>query len=172
MQADNAHAEHGHGHHHVTPFWTMLFVFIALVFLTVVTVLTAKYVHIPGHGNLILALFIACTKGLLVAGFFMHLVYDDKMNTVVGASTIFCVALFLGFTLLDLSARDSVDRLQGTEIVAGGSKQHVKTVIESAHAAEGNHDGEHAGDGEHGDDAAHAGEDQAGEGGAMDAEDH
>jgi cytochrome c oxidase subunit 4 len=158
MQAEHTHDDHGQGHVHVTPFWPMLIVFVTLVVLTVVTVLTAKYVDIPGNGNLILAMFIACVKGLLVAGFFMHLVYDDKMNTVVLASCLFCVALFVGFSLLDLGSRDTVDRLQDGEIVAGGTSQVVQQAAEAAHAAEGNHDGDaHAADGAEGEhDAAAA----------------
>ncbi len=140
MQLEHTQDDHGHGHVHVTPFWPMLIVFVTLLVLTVTTVLTAKFVDIPGHGNLILAMFIACIKGLLVAGFFMHLVWDDKMNTVVLISTLFFVALFIGIVLLDMGARDSVDRIQSGEIVAGGTREIVRNAGEAGHADDGNHD--------------------------------
>ncbi len=119
---DESHQHDGdHGHHvHVTPFWTMTIVFVALLVLTVVTVLTAKFVDLPGNGNLILALFLAGLKGLLVAGFFMHLVYDNAMNTIVSVSTMFAVILFFALTLIDLGTRGMHDTIESGEIVAGG----------------------------------------------------
>lgn len=110
-----------HEHVHVTPFWPMFNVFIALCALTVITVLTAKYVDLPGTGNLILALFLAIFKGTLVAGWFMHLRYDKGMNLVVVFATIFGVVLFLALTMMDIAYRDVVDKNQASEIHPGGN---------------------------------------------------
>ena len=124
----------------------MLFVLIALLFLTVLTALTAHYIDI-GPLNFPLAMLIACTKALLVFGFFMHLFYDKLINTVVVISCLFAVTLFIGFSVLDLTSRDRIDRIQAGEITAGGTDQTVQKAIDAGHAAE--HDAEHAeGEGE------------------------
>ena len=121
MAHDHDHGHDDHGHHvHVTPFWPMTIVFAVLIVLTVVTVFTAKYVDLGGSWNLVLALVIACTKGALVAGFFMHLVYDKAMNTVVVIASLFAVLLFFVLTMLDLGTRGAHDIIEEGEIVVGG----------------------------------------------------
>lgn len=122
---------HGHDHVHVTPFWPMTIVFAALLFLTVLTALTAHYIDIPGTGNLLLALFIASLKAILVAAWFMHLRYDTKMNTVVVVSTMFAVVLFIGLTMLDLRSRAVTDRLDAGEIVPGGTREITRNAAEA-----------------------------------------
>ena len=136
----HGHTHEGEPHVHVTPFWTMLFVLIALVFLTITTVLTAIYVDI-GALNFPLAMLIAIVKATLVFGFFMHLFYDKLINSVVVLSCLFAVALFIGLSVVDLTSRHHIDRVQQGEIAAGGSDQVVQKAIESGHAAE--HDAEH-----------------------------
>jgi len=123
LASEEAHSEE---HHHVTPFWTMFWVFVLLLGLTVFTVYTAKYVYLPGHGNLILALVIASVKAILVAAFFMHLKYDKGMNSVVVFVTVFALVLFLGLTLIDLKSRALVTRVEAGEIVEGGDKHYIR----------------------------------------------
>ncbi|MFI4854409.1 MAG: cytochrome C oxidase subunit IV family protein [Phycisphaerales bacterium JB065] len=115
-----------HGHHvHVTPLLPMVLVFGALLCLTALTLWTAKaeYFYVSNSVNLVVALVIAGIKGLLVAGFFMHLVYDKAMNTVIVVATLFAVVLFLTLTLVDLSTQDIVDKTEKGEIAIGGSVQ-------------------------------------------------
>ncbi|MCB1257996.1 MAG: cytochrome C oxidase subunit IV family protein [Microthrixaceae bacterium] len=137
----------------------------------VLAVLTAIEIALPElldngkiYGPLLIALMLI--KFVLVAGFFMHLIYDDKMNTVVLGATMFCVALFIGLSLVDLGSRSVVDRVQHGEIVAGGTKQIVLNAAEAAHAQEGNHEdaGAHEGDaeGEAAAEGEHATEEDAG----------
>lgn len=137
------HAHEGEHHVHETPFWTMFFCLIALLFLTVLTALTAHYVDI-GPLNFPLAMLIAFTKALLVFGFFMHLFYDKLINTVVVVSCLFAVSLFIGISILDLTSRDRIDRIQSGEIVEGGTDQVVQAAIDAGHAE--HHDAEHAED--------------------------
>jgi cytochrome c oxidase subunit 4 len=85
-----------HFSHHVRRY---LFVFYALLFGTIVTVLAS---YIPfGHRavNIGVALFIACGKAFLVAGYFMHLVSEKKMIYGILAFTAFFFAGLMALTL-------------------------------------------------------------------------
>jgi cytochrome c oxidase subunit 4 len=74
------------------PLKAMIFVFIALLVLTVITVL-ASYLHMLSTGPAIaLALFIAVIKGSLVAAYFMHLIDEKKLVYWV---LIMCVLFFI-----------------------------------------------------------------------------
>lgn len=121
-QPSTGHEAQGHdGHHvHVTPLWPMVGTFVALIVLTVLTVVTAKGLYFGNAINLTIALIIAGTKAVLVAAFFMHLLYDKAMNTVIVVSTMFAVVLFISLTLLDLGTRDMADAIEEGEIVPGG----------------------------------------------------
>ncbi len=92
-----AHA-HDNYAHHVRRY---LFVFYALLFGTIVTVLAS---YIPfGHRaiNIGVALFIACGKAFLVAGYFMHLISERKMIYGIMGFTAF---FFIGLMFLTLGA--------------------------------------------------------------------
>ena len=93
--ASPAH-EHEHFSHHVRRY---LFVFYALLFGTIVTVLAS---YIPfGHRsiNIAVALFIATGKAFLVAGYFMHLISERKMIYGILGFTAF---FFFGLMFLTL----------------------------------------------------------------------
>jgi cytochrome c oxidase subunit 4 len=75
-----------------------------LVFLTIVTVLTAKFVDL-GDYNLHLAMFIASIKATVVLGWFMHLKYDGMMNRVIAVCGVAFLFLFVGFSYIDLFYR-------------------------------------------------------------------
>lgn len=120
------HGAHHDGHHvHVTPFMPMLIVFGALLCLTALTLWTAKaeYFYVSNSVNLTIALIIAGLKGVLVAAFFMHLLYDKAMNTVIVVATLFAAVLFLTLTLVDIGTQDLVDKTEKGEIAVGGSVQ-------------------------------------------------
>src|SRR5437899_3780556 len=76
-----------------------LFVFYALLFGTVITV-AASYIPF-GHRavNIGVALFIACGKAFLVAGYFMHLVSERKMIYGILAFTAFFFVCLMFITL-------------------------------------------------------------------------
>ncbi len=74
-----------------------LFVFYALLFGTLVTV-GASYIPFGNHAvNIAVALFIACGKASLVAGYFMHLISERKMIYGIMA---FTAVFFLGLMFL------------------------------------------------------------------------
>src|SRR5215470_12157655 len=87
-----------HFSHHVRRY---LYVFYALLFGTLITVLAS---YIPfGHRaiNIGVALVIACGKAFLVAGYFMHLISERKMIYGIMAFTAF---FFVGLMALTLWA--------------------------------------------------------------------
>lgn len=74
-----------------------LFVFYALLFGTLVTV-GASYIPFGNHAvNIGVALFIACCKASLVAGYFMHLISERKM---IYGIMVFTAVFFIGLMFL------------------------------------------------------------------------
>ena len=89
-------------------------VWVALMVLTVVTVLTGR-MHLPNFG-LLLALVIATVKGTLVALYFMHLAEHQGANRlIIGVSVLF-VALLIGFSLMDTATRQPLSNAQGSRL--------------------------------------------------------
>jgi cytochrome c oxidase subunit 4 len=80
-----------------------IFVFVALLIFTVITVATGR-VDL-GAWNLPIALVIATTKGTLVALFFMHLADHKGANRLVFGVSILFVLLLLFFTMADFGTR-------------------------------------------------------------------
>ena len=91
----------GHAHDVKAEVRRYLIVFAALVVGTIVTVL-ASYIDLGHHYNIILALIIACVKGFLVAGFFMHLVSERIMIYTILIATVFFFAGLMYLTLWSL----------------------------------------------------------------------
>ena len=96
-------SEHSHESHigHVLPLSLLVKVFGALVFLTIVTVITGQ-MELWGI-DLALAMVIATTKASLVCLFFMHLKYDKPFHGLILLFSVLIVGIFLVFTALDLS---------------------------------------------------------------------
>ncbi|MBD3223164.1 MAG: cytochrome-c oxidase [Caldithrix sp.] len=93
-------------HHHITPLKTYLGVAVGLFILTVVTV-AVSFLDF-GPFNLVVALLIAAIKGSLVALFFMHLLYDNKLFGAIFSISIAFVAIFIILTMFDTMGRDMV----------------------------------------------------------------
>ena len=82
--------------HHVKRY---LFVFYALIVGTVITV-AASWAHIDSVAlTVAIALFIACVKGFLVAGYFMHLISERKMIYGILTATVFFFAALMYLTI-------------------------------------------------------------------------
>lgn len=99
--ADN----HNHDHAsfaHPAPIKLLLGVFFALIFLTILTVVTAG--QLPHPFGLYVAFFIATLKALLVMLFFMHMFWDKSFNTIVFMSSFLFALLFVSMTLMDTKA--------------------------------------------------------------------
>lgn len=72
---------------------TYISVFVALMFLTIVTV-AISYLHLPPAQAVIVALIVASIKGTLVAAYFMHLINEKK--------AILCTLLLTAFFFIIL----------------------------------------------------------------------
>ena len=102
------HNDHDHGFAHPVPLKLLLAVFFALIFLTILTVLTAGL--LPKPFGFHLAMTIATIKGFLVMAFFMHMWWEKLFNIVAFVSSFFFLALFIVLTLLDTGEyQDSID---------------------------------------------------------------
>ena len=90
--------------HHVKRY---LFVFYMLIIGTIATVL-ASWMHIDSVAiTVAIALFIACVKGFLVAGYFMHLISEKKMIYGILIATIFFFAGLMYLTIWSMN-KDSL----------------------------------------------------------------
>jgi cytochrome c oxidase subunit 4 len=120
--AHEGHAGHDHDHDghddddgavHVhiasTPFY--IGIFLALIFLTFMTVKVSYYDF--GSANIIIAMLIATMKATLVAAFFMHLRHDKLFNTLAFLGSFLFLAIFILLTYDDLGKRGEVDPAYG-----------------------------------------------------------
>jgi cytochrome c oxidase subunit 4 len=92
--------------HVVTPVKTYVFVFLALLVGTLLTVLASE-VDL-GWANNIVAMTIAITKALLVLYFFMELRHSTRMTALTAAAGFFWLVLMLGLFMMDYGTRMSV----------------------------------------------------------------
>jgi cytochrome c oxidase subunit 4 len=98
----NSHSEHDRMEHAgAARYWV---VWVALLAGTAATFLLSR-VHLPSPFNLLVALFIACTKSALVVLFFMHLWDHGGANRLVFATSIVFVTLLIGLVVLDNATR-------------------------------------------------------------------
>jgi cytochrome c oxidase subunit IV len=90
-----AHGEAQHREHHEHGLGRYVVIWLALLVLTVVTVVTGKIDL--GAANIYVAMLIACTKATLVVLFFMHLLDTGNVNKLIFVvSVIFSVVLVIG----------------------------------------------------------------------------
>ena len=87
---------------HLVPWQLLLATCIALIVLTVVTVM-AIWVDL-GPLNLWIAMVIATIKACLVVMYFMHLRWDRPFNVLAFCGSLVFVALFIGLALTDFNA--------------------------------------------------------------------
>lgn len=80
---------------HLKTYW---FVFVGLLFLTVVTV-AISYYHLPIHLAVLVAMFVASIKASLVALFFMHL---NSEKTIIYATIGMTFIAFLFCMLIPI----------------------------------------------------------------------
>jgi cytochrome c oxidase subunit IV len=78
-------------------------IFFLLLFFTGVTVWVAS--RDWGAYNTPIALTIAVTKALLVALWFMHIKYSNRLTQIVVASGLFWLVIMVALTMFDFSTR-------------------------------------------------------------------
>jgi cytochrome c oxidase subunit 4 len=91
--------EHHEGLAHISPWQTLVWVWVVLMALTILTVM-ATWVNL-GTFNILIALGIAVIKGTLVVMYFMHLKFDRAFNVYVFTFCLAFAAFFIGMLMLD-----------------------------------------------------------------------
>lgn len=119
---------------HILPLGLYLKVGGILLALTVVTVWVAQFDL--GAINLFVAMLIACVKATLVALFFMHLKYTNRLYAVILIIALLMVAIFIVFTMFDTMGRGRVYEIKSSPIdpraVIYERAQPVDTVSDSS----------------------------------------
>lgn len=113
MSEKTAHAHvpvaaHGEEHDHASfahpmPVNKLVAVFVALVFLTILTVVISENADrlMLGRFEVWVSMGIAIIKASLVIFFFMHLLYDKPFNKMIFFAAFFFIFMFVGITLMD-----------------------------------------------------------------------
>lgn len=91
---------------HILPKKVYWGVFWALMVLTVITVVVSNFNF--GSMNIVIAMFIASIKAGLVAMYFMHLKYENKLLWVYVTFPLFLLALLILGIFIDNPFRDVV----------------------------------------------------------------
>lgn len=97
----------GENRPHVLPLRVYLGVGLALLILTALTVLVAS--KDLGEWNIVVALFIAGVKAVLVLLFFMHVLYDNKLFATVLSVGIGIFIVFIVLTMADTQRRGELN---------------------------------------------------------------
>lgn len=125
---------------HVLPLSLLLKVFIALVGLTVLTVITGQ-MELFGM-DLAIAMVIATVKASLVCLIFMHLKWDKPFHGMIFLFSVMIVGLFLAFLTLDTGQYQAdIREMKADEIHALGldvvqpEEAHVETAGHEPEAA-------------------------------------
>ena len=94
--SEDDHGSEGHDFAHPMSVQTLLAVFFALTFLTVITVAQASFDF--GAFEVATVMFIATIKAVLVMAFFMHMIADKPFNAIIFIGSFVFVGLFVIFT--------------------------------------------------------------------------
>ncbi len=125
------HTAHGEGHHHhITPLSHYFAVFGALLVLTAVTVGIAQFDF--GAANTLIAMLVATVKASMVALIFMHLLYDDRLNSLTFMFGLLFVALFFIFVLSDVYSRGYIDPVRDNHYLKDEQVAQLRLEAEQA----------------------------------------
>lgn len=94
---------HDHTEEHHTGLKEYAAVCLALFVLTAVTVYIAKFDF--GDFNIVVAMLIASIKASIVALYFMHLKFEDKLTWIYALYPLFLLFLLIGFTIMETFTR-------------------------------------------------------------------
>ncbi len=109
---------------------TTMMVFAALAFLTAATVGVA-YLDLPGAAGTIVALVVAATKIVLIAGFFMHLKDEGRLLKYGFAVSLLLVMILIVFVLPDIGIHEmELKQRQSTDAAAVA---HFDGVAKAGH---------------------------------------
>ncbi|MCB8994543.1 MAG: cytochrome C oxidase subunit IV family protein [Bacteroidales bacterium] len=85
--------------HHIVPYRTFLFILLALLALTSISVEVTR-INL-GTLTVTIALLIAAIKSSLVLSIFMHLKFDNKMYSLMAIAVILLIGVVIFITFLD-----------------------------------------------------------------------
>ena len=108
-------------HHHVN----YLYIFFALVLLTIATVLVAFHRFHNEVANLLLALLIASIKATLVAMFFMHLKFEGKLIYLIFFVPLVLCMLLICALIPDILMTDPVNHPHSSSLHLFNAVQHL-----------------------------------------------
>ena len=91
--------------HHIVPYKFHIGIWVGLIILTIMTVLVSVMGISLVAFSVITALIIACAKAVVVANYFMHLKYDNKIITLLMGVTMLLFVVFIAFTAIDYITR-------------------------------------------------------------------
>ena len=94
---------HDHTEEHHTGLRGYAAVCLALFVLTAVTVYVAKFDF--GDLNIVVAMVIASIKASIVALYFMHLKFEDKLTWIYALYPLFMLFLLIGCTIMETFTR-------------------------------------------------------------------
>ena len=95
---------HEHSEHHDIGPKTLIYVWVALTIMTVITVYVAT-VDFGRALNIIVAMVIASIKASIVAYYFMHLKFEDKLTWVYALYPMFLLFLLIATTIMETFTR-------------------------------------------------------------------
>jgi cytochrome c oxidase subunit 4 len=99
---------------HITPLKVYITVGLTLLIFTGLTVIISR-IHL-GAWNAIVALGIASIKALLVALFFMHLLYDRKIYMIIVSIALVMLGILIALTMADILRRGDIYEFQAGPI--------------------------------------------------------
>jgi cytochrome c oxidase subunit 4 len=91
--------------HHVVSYKFLAGIWLGLIILTAMTVLISVLGTNLVAFSVVTALIIATAKVTVVANYFMHLKYDNKVLAVIMGLTMFLFIVFIGLTAFDYLTR-------------------------------------------------------------------
>ncbi|MCY3625227.1 MAG: cytochrome C oxidase subunit IV family protein [Candidatus Dadabacteria bacterium] len=94
---------HDHTEEHHTGLREYAAVCLTLFVLTAVTVYVAKFDF--GDFNIVIAMLVASVKAAIVALYFMHLKFEDKLTWIYALYPLFLLFLLIGFTIMETFTR-------------------------------------------------------------------
>ncbi len=109
---------------HIVPARVYAMVSVALIMLTVISIVVSQ-LDWGGFGTAIV-LCAATINAALVAGFFMHLRYDNKFFTNIFLVSIITLGFLLAFVLIDTNSRQGLYDNTMQEIKQGANLKEVK----------------------------------------------
>ena len=99
--ADNTNSRHLPGdpkEHHIVPYKFHIGIWVGLIILTIMTVLVSVMGISLVAFSVITAMIIASAKAVVVANYFMHLKYENKLITWLMGVTLLLFVVFISFT--------------------------------------------------------------------------